>query len=248
MVPDELLSEEEAALVFRRAAELEATSPAQRSSPGFDSTTLERIASEAGLSPTAVRQALAELRTGRLSAKGSGVGRVGPGQLVIERRLHVRRTAVADRLESYFKKQQFRICRRGGAFTVWEPNRSMNANLARGLDFADRMRLAKVDGLELLVQDDGESTHVRIVLDIAKIRSGARFGSIAGPVIGAAGVIGGAIGVGMGTPELLFALPATTATGAGLFFGARSTYAKQVRRAVDAIELVLDELEHHRGG
>jgi hypothetical protein len=243
-VPEELLSEEEAALVFRRAAELEATSGSNGTldRAGFDASTLERIATEAGLSPAAVRQALAELRTGRLATR---TGKVGPGQVVVERRLRVRTSTVTDRVESYFRQQQFRICRRGGSFTVWEPNRSLQANLTRGIDLADRMRLAKVDGIELLVHDDGEQlTHVRIVLDVGKVRSGARFGAGAGVALAASGVAGSAIGVAAGLPEIAFVLPMTTGAGAGWFFGSRSNYAKQVKRAVDAIELLLDELEH----
>ena len=59
-----MLTEDEVALVFRRAAELEAQAPGERAH--LDLATLEQIAVEAGLSPAAVRQAVDELRTGRL--------------------------------------------------------------------------------------------------------------------------------------------------------------------------------------
>ena len=251
MADERLLSEDEAALVFRRAAELDAQSPGHHGDEtGFDVATLERIAADAGLSPAAVRQAVAELHTGRLPAIESGRGRTRPAvpsSVVVERRMAVPAGTVASRLETYLRSQTFRICRRRGTLTTWEPGRGLAANLMRGIDVADRVRLRRVDGLEVLVEAEGDArqrSHVRIVLDLSTVHRNARNGTIAGGVLGAAGVVAGAAGVVLGAPEVLLALPATTGSGAGAYFGSRSTYSKHVKRAVDAIELVLDELEH----
>jgi hypothetical protein len=141
----------------------------------------------------------------------------------------------------------FRVSRRRGPLTIWEPSRSLAANLVRGIDVVDRMRLRRVDGLEVHVGAEGDRglrTHVRIVLDVSKIHRNARNGSITGLAIGATGVAGGVTALVLGVPEVLFAAPAVAGTAVGAHFGARSSYAKHVKRAVDAIELVLDELEH----
>ena len=58
------------------------------------------------------------------------------------------------------------------------------------------------------------------------------------------GLVAGVAGLAFGLPELALVLPLTTGGGTAAHLGARSTYAKHVKRAVDAIELVLDELEH----
>ena len=247
MADERLLSEDEVALVFRRAAELEVAAPGEQ--PVFDAETLERIAVEAGLSPAAVRQAIAELRSGRLAVPVDSGRRspAVPAAVVVERRLALPPQAVAGRLEGYLRGQMFRVCRRRGSLTIWEPSRGLAANLVRGIDVVDRMRLRRVDGLEMRVDAEGpndERAYVRIVLDVSKVHRSARNGSIAGGVLGVGGVVAGVAGVALGAPEVLLALPAATGSGAGAFFGARSTYAKHVKRAVDAIELVLDELEH----
>ena len=250
MAEERLLSEGEAALVFRRAAELEAEAPGDR--PAFDVATLERIAAEAGLSPEAVRQAVAELRTGRLvPAEPEGRRRAVPDSVVVDRRLAVPPEVAARRIEGYLRAQMFRVCRRRGELTVWEPSRGLAANLVRGIDVVDRMRLRRVDGLEVQVDADGERRqhcHVRIVLDLSRVHRNARTGSLAGAALGASGVVAGLAGVVFGAPEVALALPLTTGGGAAAHLGARTTYAKHVKRAVDAIELVLDELEHRGSG
>jgi hypothetical protein len=237
-----LLSEDEAALVFRRAAELEATTPGQQ--PTFDAETLERIGVEAGISPEAVRQAVAELRAGRLEPTDRRrLPALVPHEVVVERRLSASPSRVHQRLQTYLRHQMFRVCRRRGDLTVWEPNRGLVANLVRGTDVIDRMRLSRVDGVQLHVTASGEGSLVRIVLDVSRARANARTGSITGAALGATGVVAAAAGIAMGAGEVAFVLPVTTAGAAGAFLGARSNYAKKVKRAVDAVELVLDELE-----
>ncbi|HVF31625.1 MAG TPA: hypothetical protein VM933_01200 [Acidimicrobiales bacterium] len=241
MAEEPLLTEEQAALVFRRAAELESSSTSDDGG-GFDVATLERIGAEAGLSPAAIRRAVDELRTGRLDA---GVSRAPvPRRAVVERLVPVPPDVASERLERFLRSQVMRVCRRRGPLTVWEPSHGLGANLVRGIDILDRMRLSRVDGVELLVERSGDGAAVRVVLDLARIHRSARTGTIAGGVVGAGGIVAGVAGLVLGAPEALLAVPASAGTGAGAYFGARSTYAKHVRRAIEAVELVLDELEH----
>lgn len=244
MADERLLSEGEAALVFRRAAELESTAPGEQ--PTFDANTLERIGAEAGISPAAIRQAVAELQAGRLTPATTGRRRLPnlvPNEVVIERRLAAPSSTVNQRLETYLRHQMFRVCRRRGALTVWEPNQGLVANLVRGTDVIDRMRLSKVDRVELHVEADGGATRVRIVLDVGRARTSARAGSITGAALGGAGLVAAGAGLVLGAGEVALLLPVTSAGAAGAFIGARSNYAKKIKRAVDALELVLDELE-----
>ena len=244
MADERLLSEDEAALVFRRAAELDVTAPGDQ--PAFDAMTLERIGAEAGLSPAAIRQAVAELRAGRLT-QASGRGRrlpaAVPAEVVVARHVHAPPDAVARRLETYLRGQLFRVCRRRGALTVWEPGRGLVHNLVRGTDVIDRVRLSKVDRVELHVEPSGSGSHVRIVLGLARSRSNSRAGELTGAALGGAGVVAAVAGVALGAGEVALLLPFTTTGAAGAFIGARSNYAKKVKRAVDAVELVLDELD-----
>ena len=244
MADERLLSEDEAALVFRRAAELEATAPGEQQA--FDAETLERIGAEAGLSPVAIRQAVAELRAGRLEPTGRRrLPALVPNQVVIERRLAAPAAAVTRRLETYLRRQRFAVCRRRGNLTVWEPSRGLVDHVLRSTDVIDRLRLSKVDGVQLHVEPgpEGRGSHVRIVLDVGRARSNARTGSITGAALGATGVVAAGAGVVLGAAEVALVLPLTTAGAAGAFIGARANYAKKVKRAADAVELVLDELD-----
>lgn len=247
MAEDRGLSEQEAALVFRRAAELEAQSTDDHAE--FDAATLVRIGADAGLSPVAIRAALEELRTGRLepTPAPAEVGVVVvPRRHTVERLVPVEAALAEERLERFLESQVLRICRRRGSLTTWEPSRSLGANIVRGIDLADRMRLSRVDGVELLVEAAADGTFVRVVLDLARMHRNGTSGVIGAGAMGGVGVLLGLGGAAIGAPEALLLVPATTAGAAGTFFGTRSTYAKHVRRAIDAVELVLDELEHGR--
>jgi hypothetical protein len=241
-----MLTEDEVALVFRRAAELEAIAPGDR--PQLDIATLEQIAVEAGLSPAAVRQAVDELRSGRLPVP-AGKRRLAPAipaEIVVERRLDLPVDTVTRRLDGYLRAQMFRVCRRRGDITIWEASHSVAANVMRGIDLTDRMRLRHVDGLEVQVRAEGShrrGSSVRIVLDLSGAQRNARGGTVTGAAFGVGGLVALVTGFVVGVPEVGLVLPVTTGIAAGAHFGARSTAGKHVKKAVDAIELVLDELE-----
>src|SRR5438045_580476 len=82
----------------RRPAEPEALVPCDP--PQLDVATLEQIAVEAGLSPAAVRQAVDELRTGRLplpTERRRPLAPTIPAEVVVERRLDLPTDAVTRR-------------------------------------------------------------------------------------------------------------------------------------------------------
>ena len=246
MADERLLSEDQVALVFRRAAELDAASPERPD--GFDAATLERIGAEAGLSPAAVRRALDELRSGRLErAVPPESPTTVPRRHTIERVVPADPAIASERLEAFLRSQVLRVCRRLGTLSVWEPSRSLGANLVRGIDLTDRMRLARVDGVELQVEATDGGSFVRVTLDLARMHRNVRSGRWAAAGIGTTGVAIAGAGLALGAPEALLVMPATIGTSLGSYFGTRSTYAKHLKRALDAVELVLDELEHGGG-
>src|SRR5690606_33273589 len=80
------LSRDEVALVLRRAAELDAAAGGPPPD-GYEPAAVEEAAREVGLSPAAVRQAVAELRAGVLPAEGTGRRRAATSRVVGEQRL-----------------------------------------------------------------------------------------------------------------------------------------------------------------
>jgi hypothetical protein len=172
-----------------------------------------------------------------------------PSRLVVERHLDLPADVVRRRLDGYLRAQMFRVCRRRGEVTVWEQSRSLAANVMRGIDLTDRIRLRRVDGLEVEVtaaEGGNRRTTVRITLDLARMHRNARTGTFTGAAFGATGVVAAATGFLVGVPEVALVVPVTTGIAAGAHYGSRSTYGKHVKKAVDAVELVLDELEGGR--
>src|SRR5690606_10059769 len=82
------LTPDEVALVLRRAAEIEAASDGTVDDEGLDAAAVEEAAREAGLSPLAVRQAVAELQVGALPvAPATRNGGLTASRFVSEQRL-----------------------------------------------------------------------------------------------------------------------------------------------------------------
>ena len=237
------LTEDEAAAVFRRAAELDESAAATRSSAtGLDRVAVERAAVEVGLSPSAVQRALAELDAGRLSDRPSPF-QWREGVATVERIVAVSPDEAQAELEAYLRRQTMRVARRRGPITVWELAEGMTASVVRGIDVHGRLRLKSVSGVTLCVMPVDDGTHVRVDLDFRKARNDNRVGAIFGSVLGGTAIVGGAVAALLGAEAAIAAVPIGGVVSAGAFFGSRSGYADIVDRAVRAIELALDELE-----
>ncbi len=101
------LSQEEIAVVLRRAAELDRT---QDKSDRLDTAAVEAAAVEAGLSRPAVCQALAELRVGVIEPSPGAGQRVllGPALLTVRRVVPGPLEAVKREMWAYLSAQLFR--------------------------------------------------------------------------------------------------------------------------------------------
>ena len=269
---DRRLTEDEAAAIFRRAAELDDSRAADGagggSAGGLERVAVERAAVEVGLSVASVRRALAELDAGQLRSAASASlslrsrWRWADGVATIERRLPLSAVEAQAAMETYLRRQTLRVARRRGPVSVWEPASGLTASIVRTTDLSGRLRLKSVSQVTLcVVADDaasddedgqrrggrggrGRGCHVQVDVDFSKARRENRGGAIAGAVLGVAIATGGVVGAVVGGAEAaLLAVPGGAAAVTGTWFGARSTYAKAVARAVSAVELALDELE-----
>lgn len=228
--------------MFRRAAELDdARQPDER---GLDRLAIERAAMEVGLAPASVQQALAELDAGRLRVeRHRSRWRWADEIATIDRRLPQSADAARHHLETFLKQQTLRVARRRGVVTIWEPASGLGATILRKTDLAARIRLRDVSSVSLCVTGDRHGCHVRVDLDFRKARSNNRGGAIAGAIVGGVMATAGTLAVVGGAEVAAFVIAGGAATAGGTFFGARSSYAQTVTKAISAIELALDELD-----
>ncbi len=212
------LTRDEVARVLHRAAELEAAADGQDGADRYDAAAVEQAAEEVGLSPAAVRQAVAELRVGALPAepvtkRGRGSPAVG-SRLVTQQRLVERSPkAVHAAVDRFLRSQMFELRRRGGDRSVFRPRSDLVASLRRGLDFAGAIKLDGIRTVSLVASPADERTLVRVEAELTSSRANV----MAGAAGTGAGVtllmgIGGALAAEPGL--VIAALPAGAAVGA----------------------------------
>ena len=246
------LSQEEVALVLRRAAELDRDASC-RPGTGLDLAALEQVATEAGITPQSVRRALAELRAGVLDQPAIGRRRwLGAPALVLCRTVRGPGAAVALQLHRFLARELFELRRDLGERTLWVPRRGLEARMRRTIDrgVQRRLILREVQHVELSVVDEpgsgGERVLVRLEIDVRAMRR------TQGRVSGAAAAAGGGVAaVGAGVAGLDPVLFVTTAAGAGIVAGGHRVAAAFYRNRVGDIESgvagVLDRLERPVG-
>jgi hypothetical protein len=186
-----------------------------------------------GLSPSAVRQAVAELRTGALEDDGSPV--------VCARVVPTSCTMAIDAVGRWLQGQAMVRARDRGTEQVWRPREDWFAGVQRKLDFAAAIRLKAVDEVVLRgVEVDG-GTLVRVSARLqGSVAKAPHLGAgVAGTTVGAATAV-----LGAADPLFLVAAPAAAAVAgtAGWRWGRRSL-AKHRHKVEDAIDGLLDELE-----
>ncbi len=215
------LTRDEVARVLHRASEIEAAADGPAAGDRYDAAAVELAAAEVGLSPTAVRQAFAELRIGALPDDATGPAgrvdrsRVGASRFVTQQRL-VERTpeAVHAAVDRFLRSQMLELRRRSGDRSLYRPRRDLVASLRRGLDFAGAIKLDGIRTVSLLVTPADERTLARVEAELASSRANV----VAGAAGTGAGVallmgIGGALAAEPGL--VIAAVPAGAAVGAG---------------------------------
>jgi hypothetical protein len=240
------LTQEQIALVLRRAAELDRDLASPWHGDVLDAAVVEQAAVEAGLSSLAVRRALAELEAGMLDAPVRRYrGVLGPPTVTISRTVPGPPAAVEERLHRFLHEQLFELRRDMGSRTTWIRRRGLEATARRAIDRAGRHRLIlrEVNHVDLSVLDHDEDwVVVHLDVDVLSVRHTQ--GTLAGSatVVGGGVAVGGAAAAGL-HPVLLLAVGA----GAGLMslghWAGASLYRRQVGEMEAGLAGVLDRIE-----
>lgn len=244
MAGDEGITNDDAALVFRRAAELDAQAR-PGAAPALTPAAIEQIAAEAGLSTASVRRAIAELRAGTLTAPpAAGRGALGPALVVVERMVAMPAADATAAVDHYLRRQLFAVQRHFGERKLWEPRTGVGPALSRSLDFNRRLVLTSVSLMTATVaaEPGSRSSCIRFEAALTGVRRGFRILTAGGMVLGA-GTIAGAV-VLTGDVTALASIPAGAAVAGGTYAAARSGYRSAAARIETALERFLDTLEH----
>jgi hypothetical protein len=238
----ERLTPEQAAAVFRRAAELQAAGLRGETEAVLDDAALEDIGREVGLSPASIHGALAELRSAAATATAPAVAW---GTVVRCRTVHAHAGEVAAFLDDRARQSLMTVVQHGGPTMVWAPPSGAAATIVRGLRGRRRYPLLVLKELRATVTEaQPELTRVclegslRFPLSLLPARSQA---------LAALGVAGGAFvafGIdGTGHTDWAFDAAGALLSLAGAGIGLRG-YRRAVAKAERALSGVLDYLTY----
>ncbi len=241
------LTRDEVARVLHRATEIEAAAAdGPATGERFDAEAVEQAAVEVGLSPAAVRQAVAELRVGALPpdaaapAKRVDRSRVATSRFVAQQRLVERRPeALHAAVDRFLRSQMLELRRRSGDRSLYRPRRDLVASLRRGLDFAGAIKLDGIRTVSLLVTPADERTLVRVEAELASSRANVVAGA-AGTGAGVAMLMGVAGALAAEPGLVIAAVPAGAAVGAG---GLRVAGGRWRQRRDDVDEVLAAHLD-----
>lgn len=238
--------EDAVAAVFARAAELDLKNAPGGAPTLLDEDALVEIGTAVGLSPDAVRRALAEHHAGALVAAAAPPGTwVGPRLAVAERLVEGAPDKVRRAVERDLEREWFRKVRDQGERSVWAARTDLPARVARRVDFRHRLVLQGVSGLVLTSVTSGRNdVAVRIEADPAERRNGLGWVVVAATTGGATAGAVLAVLTGLDTAFLVALPTAGVGAGSGLALAlARRAYRSQVLRLADDLEGILDRLE-----
>ena len=242
---DDRLTPGEVQLVLRRAAELERR-PRGGEDEALSPLEVESLAAEVGLSPDAVRQALAEVRAGALQPErppGALERVLGSSTIVVERTVRGNAATVQRRVERALQAQLLRKRRDFGARSIWEHAQGFLPSLRRALDWSGTLALGEMRELEVSVVDAGDDrATVRFAVDVGALQRRVVGGAAVGTAVGIAAAL--AL-TALHGPAPLEWLVAAGATATGSISSVRS-YRRQLTSTATALERLCDELEHAR--
>ena len=234
------LTDEQTALVLRRAAELDCETRVEV--VGLDPATLEDVAVEAGLSRESVRRALAELRLGTLPAPPAGRrssrSLFGPDTVTVHRGVAAPAPAVEALLREYLESQLFRVIRDIGGGSLWSPRDDLKASVQRTVDRTVQRRLVLGDVGRIQAAVTAERAEDRSVVhlevNVREVRRASGRMVLAGSAVGAAAIGGSLLLAGL-DPATVVALP----VGAGAAYAGHRLGTSHYRLRVSEIETAL---------
>ena len=239
------MSADELAAVVRRASELDSVVPIHESDLDVDEARL--VLHEAGVSPGATEQALAEWRRGELAATPPPPvvdpgGRLSP-VVTVERVVPLEPSAVRQALDGQLRRQWFTAGRSyGAAGAEWLPRSGLLADMRRRFDVRGTLLLDEVGRLRLdLTPGKPGTSLVRLTADLGGLRSRLLSGLVALPA--AAGAAVSLVGIPTSAPELIVGgLPVGLAVAGGGYVGASRTLEKRKGRVDESLHILLDRL------
>lgn len=238
--------------MLRRAAELDRPPPRL---PGVvDAGALEEAAAELGVPRAAVRQALAELRSGALDRRGRSLAArlLGPHVLVVHRSFRAAPPGVSARLGEFLRREHFEVQRTQGESTTWVPRASLGARVARSVDRSVRRKLIlrEVRHVALAVYADAHTggSQVTLAIDVSHLRQSQALllggGAVAASAVAAAALVLAGVD--------LFGLLAAAGGGGGVAAGGhaagRAFYGSRTADLAARVEGMLDLLERDPPG
>jgi hypothetical protein len=234
----ERVTPEQAAVVFRRAAELQSTGLHGETDVVLDDAALEEIGREVGLSPASIHAALAELRS-EVTSSGPAVTW---GTVIRCRTVHADRSSVVNFLDDQARQNLLTVVRQAGDTTMWAPTPGTAAAVVRRLRGRHRYPLLAFKELRANVTEPGTDL-VRVCLE-GSLRFPSGLLSLRSEALTLLGIGGGsflAFGVGgLGHTDWVFdtagALVALSGTGVGL---------RAYRRAIAKAEVALTDVLDH---
>lgn len=241
------LTSDEVALVLRRAAEIEAAAGEPVSADRYEPAAVEAAAGEVGLSPAAVRRAVAELRVGSLQAEPTrsprhrGRRSRSPDVLADQRAVAASSGKVLGALDRLLRAQLFEPGRRTAERAVFRPRDDLAAKLRRKLDFANTIKLEGISCVTVVVTPADEGTLVRVEAELATSRASVVAGSAgAGAGVTLVTGLGGAL---LAEPALVVgAVPAGAAIAAGGIRVRGQRWEQQRAQLAEALAALLDRL------
>lgn len=236
--------------VLRRAVELQ-----QREGDAGSEFSVEdavRIAGEIGVGEEAVRGALVQVDREALMKPERPPGLVdrwfGGTEVISARNVPGPAREVRRLIGKVLSDQLFRVVRNLGERVIWERSDSFFDDVRRAFDFDKRYQLGEVEALDVTIREAAvpDRVDVRIVLHFQGLRrSRIRKGLILPVVVGSPLWLA-AIGVGAAATGAWILGAGALAVGGGMHMRMRRKYRESVAQAQQAVERLLDHLEHER--
>ena len=240
--PPQRIDRESASEIIRRAAELDAADPGDDAMGRIDRRALEAAAEEVGISPAAVRLAMAEHDAGAL-VRPDDRSILGPARALAVRTVDLPMSVARERVDRWLKGQLLEVKERHGDEVVWCRRQDLAAKLRRKVDPTRRVRLAQVDAVCASVADVGDGRSiVRLEADLGLTRRGLLTGVAALPSAAGTVIVGG-MAAALVDPLLFVAgLPVGAALGGAGLYAGRRTLARERAEAHRVLDLFLDDL------
>lgn len=240
----DLVSRVQLERVLARAAELQgASSDESDRTDTLTEAQVEELGKEVGLSPSNIRQALAEERA-RIVPVGEGSGLAhqlfGAHRVGSQRVVRGAPARILETLDRWMQRDELlRLVRQRPDLRVWEPGRGLVDSLRRAFGSRDYALFRANEIVATAVPVDENSALVRLEADYTALRSAMARQSVLGAGVGTAAT-GAAIVMNIMLPVAI--VPAIGLTALS-YLGSRRRQRHALQRGLLTIEYVLDRLE-----